>query len=399
MLFWVICGLIALIVAAIIASPLLGRETDSEAAPEIAFYRAQLDEIDRDVAREVLSETEAATARVEVSRRLLAADQAQALAPTQRQGPGGIVAVIAGLVVIGTGLGLYAALGAPGYPDIPLTQRLEASSTARATRPNQAAAVAQAPSTAQTGVPEEYLENVAKLRALMPEHPENIDAWRMLAHHEEWLANYADAARAQGRVVTLLGDDVTIDDLVLQLDLMVKAANGYVSPEAEAVAKAILEKDPENIAGIYYYGEMYAQTDRPDLAFRLWRPLAENGDPAVPHVQWARLQIEEAAFRAGEDYALPAQRGPTAADIEGAAEMSDADRAAMIGNMVAGLADRLASQGGPAEDWARLITAYGVLGQTDDARAIWVEAADLFGANPEAMEVLRGAATGAGVAE
>jgi cytochrome c-type biogenesis protein CcmH len=79
--------------------------------------------------------------------------------------------------------------------------------------------------------------------------------------------------------------------------------------------------------------------------------------------------------------------------------MTPEDRQAMIGGMVAGLADRLANDGGTAADWARLITAYGVLGETDNARAIWVEAADVFGANAEAMAILTQAARDAGVVE
>ena len=42
--------------------------------------------------------------------------------------------------------------------------------------------------------------------------------------------------------------------------------------------------------------------------------------------------------------------------------------------MVEGLAARLAAEGGPAPDWARLITSLGVLGETDRAKAIWAEA-------------------------
>jgi cytochrome c-type biogenesis protein CcmH len=66
---------------------------------------------------------------------------------------------------------------------------------------------------------------------------------------------------------------------------------------------------------------------------------------------------------------------------------------------VAGLAARLATDGGPASDWARLIAAYGVLGQTDQARAIWTEAQAVFAADPIGMGVVGAAAIEAGVAE
>jgi cytochrome c-type biogenesis protein CcmH len=54
--------------------------------------------------------------------------------------------------------------------------------------------------------------------------------------------------------------------------------------------------------------------------------------------------------------------------MEAAAEMAPEDRAAMIEGMVEGLAGRLATEGGPPEDWARLITAFGVLGAASRRR-------------------------------
>ena len=71
----------------------------------------------------------------------------------------------------------------------------------------------------------------------------------------------------------------------------------------------------------------------------------------------------------------------------------------MIEGMVAQLSDRLATQGGSPEEWARLITAYGVLGDTEQATAIWTEAQGVFGASDAAMEVLRDAAARAGLLE
>lgn len=63
------------------------------------------------------------------------------------------------------------------------------------------------------------------------------------------------------------------------------------------------------------------------------------------------------------------QRGPTEQDVRDAATMSDADRQAMIQGMVDGLAARLEDDPDNATDWARLIRARQVLGQTDQAAA------------------------------
>jgi cytochrome c-type biogenesis protein CcmH len=293
----------------------------------------------------------------------------------------------------------YTQLGAPGYGDVPLQARLAASDAMRANRPAQAFLEQVAPPPPPVDVPEDYRAAIDRLREIAPTRPDDLEAWSRLAFHEVELRNYAGAAVAQDRVIALMGDDARPADLARLLDLLVVAAGGLVSPEAEQVIRNLLARDDNNIAARYYLGLLYDQTDRPDLAYRLWRDIAENGDPASFHVASARQMIEDAAFRAGVEYTLPALRGPSADDIAAAQDMNPEDRQAMIGGMVEGLADRLANDGGSAADWARLITAYGVLGDTDNARAIWVEAADVFGANAEAMAILTPAARDAGVAE
>ena len=54
------------------------RAPDHESASEAAFYKAQLDEIDRDVERGQLPQPEAASARAEAARRLIAASAKEA---------------------------------------------------------------------------------------------------------------------------------------------------------------------------------------------------------------------------------------------------------------------------------------------------------------------------------
>jgi cytochrome c-type biogenesis protein CcmH len=82
-----------------------------------------------------------------------------------------------------------------------------------------------------------------------------------------------------------------------------------------------------------------------------------------------------------------------------AQDMSEEDRAAMIGGMVSSLSERLANEGGPPEEWAQLIRALGVLGETERAAAIWGEAQEVFAASDAAISTIRSAARAAGVAE
>jgi cytochrome c-type biogenesis protein CcmH len=184
---------------------------------------------------------------------------------------------------------------------------------------------------------------------------------------------------------------------------MILAAGGFVSPEAEQVLLQTLNRDPQNGTALYYTGLLYAQVARPDRAFAVWRPLLEQSSPADPWYFPIHGQIEELGLRAGVVYTAPEipseAPGPTAEDMAAAQDMSPEDRQAMIENMVAGLSDRLANQGGTAEEWARLITALGVLGRTDEARAIADEATTAFAGQPDALPLIEDARQRAGIAE
>ena len=79
--------------------------------------------------------------------------------------------------------------------------------------------------------------------------------------------------------------------------------------------------------------------------------------------------------------------------------MSQDDRQEMIRGMVDRLAERLGTEGGSPAEWARLIGALGVLGDTQRAAAIWAEAQTVFADVQGVLDQLRAAAIQAGVAE
>ena len=397
-MFWLICLLLALCVASVLALPLLRPDAGVAEAPDVDIYRAQLAEVDRDVERGTLDATEAERARTEIARRLLVASRARTASGTAPAGWNRAAAALTLLLVAGGGGWLYLALGAPDAPGQPIALRLEQAEEMRRTRPDQAAFEAQAPELPAVEADPEYIAQIEQLRAIVPTRPDDLQGWELLARHEARLGNFAAAARAQERIVALRGDAVGTIELERLADLLVIAADGMVSPEAEAVARQVLDRDPGNGTATYILGALYFQTGRPDVAFRAWRGLAESGEETF-HAQMARQQIEAAAARAGIDYTLPETRGPSAEDMAAAQDMAPEDRTAMIEGMVGQLAERLATQGGPASEWARLIGAYGVLGETSKAAAIWGEAQLVFDGDEAALTTIRAAAQSAGVAE
>ena len=121
----------ALMTAATIFAVLwpLGRRKPLRPGSDVAVYRDQLDEIQRDRSAGLIGEAEAEAARVEVSRRLIAAaDAAQLEKPAletsslwRRR-----ATAIAGLVLLPVGaVALYLTLGSPDLPGASLASRVQ----------------------------------------------------------------------------------------------------------------------------------------------------------------------------------------------------------------------------------------------------------------------------------
>ncbi|WP_347313047.1 c-type cytochrome biogenesis protein CcmI [Defluviimonas sp. SAOS-178_SWC] len=401
MLFWIFSlALAALIGAVLVRATLKGGAARPEVNADMQVYRDQLAGIDRDLARGVISAAEADRTRIEVSRRLLEADRA-GVAPEKRGSPA--LPVIAVAVALAGSVALYLRTGAPGYPDLPISERLARAEAFRAERPSQAAAEAETVLPEHPAPDPAYADLMARLRQAVAANPDDIAGQRLLARNETALGNFAAGAEAQTRVIALAGDAATATDYATLADSYVMAAGGYVSPEAEQALASALERDPKNGTARFYTGLMWAQAGRPDLAFRFWRALLEEGPEEAPWIAPIRSQIGMLATAAGVDYTPPAapgaQPGPDAADLAAAAQMSDEDRQGMIRSMVDRLSDRLTTEGGPPEDWARLISSLGVLGEAERAAEIWAEAQTVFAGHETELATVRAAAEQAGVAK
>ncbi|MEN8683120.1 c-type cytochrome biogenesis protein CcmI [Marivita sp.] len=405
-LFWIAIVLLATAMAGLLAVALLRgqRHTGPAEAFDLQVYRDQLTEVDRDLTRSVISDEDAERLRTEISRRILAADaksNSTGAAGSQPYTLGVSVAVLVAGFLVGGSYWLYSQIGAPGYGDLGLATRLEMAEAARENRPSQQEAESQMPPTKETEIQPEYAALVQRLRSAVSERPDDLQGHVLLARSEAAMGNYTAAYAAQQAILSIKGNTATGKDYADLADMMVLAAGGYVSPEAERVLEAALTRDPENGVSLYYMGLMMAQTGRPDVAFRLWDRLLRQSPADAAWLPPILSQIEEMAFRAGvSDYQVPTivdMPGPSTDDVEAAGEMSTEDRQEMIRGMVARLSDRLATEGGTPEEWARLISSLGVLGDEAQAIAIWNNAQEVFANNPEALDVVREGARAAGL--
>ena len=315
---------------------------------DIAVYRDQLDEIARDRADGLIGEAEAEAAKVEISRRLIAAADAAEFegivdgrAPLWRRR----AAAIAGLVALPIGATvLYLALGSPQLPGEPLAERMRAA-------PQNGSIVAL----------------VSRVEAHLEKNPDDARGYEVLAPVYLRLGRPDDAVRARRKILALSGETAEREaDLG---EALAAAANGIVTVEAKSAFERAVALDPNDLKSRFFLGIAAEQDGDRTKAAATWRGMLENAPADAP---WAPM-VREALARVGGTPPATAPAvsapGPTTDDIAAAAGMGEKDRGEMVRGMVARLADRLKQNGDDIEGWQRLLRAYMVLGERDKAAA------------------------------
>jgi cytochrome c-type biogenesis protein CcmH len=414
MLFWIITAALTIIVAGsfVIAALRVSKiEPLPAAQSDIGVYRAQLAEVERDVARGVLPQAEADRTLLEIKRRILDASRSAKSAAQSHRAPrlAGWAGLIGGGALLAGAFGLYLKIGAPGYADQPMSARLANAQALYDSRPSQKIAEEAAKKNiAPPQVDPRLADLVAQLRVAVAENPDRIEGQELLAQNEETLGNLRAAWEAQARVIALKGADATSNDYLALADLKIVAAGGFVTEEGEEALLKALDLDPTNAPARYYAGLMMAQNGRPDETFKLWAPLIEEGPEAAPWIAPIRASINELAWLAGEpNYVAPPApqenmanaaslentlKGPDADAVAAASDMSDTDRNEMVRGMVSQLAGRLKAEGGSPEEWARLISSLGVLGESEAQEAALASAKSAFPDQADRFEQARKAA-------
>lgn len=376
--FYITAALIALVTAAIIILPLVGGRSSAvdRDTTDAEVFRDQLEEVDRDLDRGTIGAAEAEGARVEISRRLIAATQrakqSGALMPAPR-GPSGM---IAGMLLMGipalTAL-LYVSVGTPTAQDQPFAQRdlTGQPRVANAQRPNQAEAEAQITPEMRQSVPQdpEYVGLVERLRGSLADRPDDAEGQRLLANGLMRLGKWVEARKAFDRLLEITQPPVPADVYANMAEAMVLAAGGYVSPEAENAIDNALKANPQSPMAQYYAGLALRQAGRIDQAIQVWENLRQASPADAPYLEWLNMMLAETVqMRDGGG------RGPSQDDIAAADDMSAEDRSAMIQGMVDRLAERLAERGGTAQEWAQLMSSHATLGNVAGAEQALIDA-------------------------
>jgi cytochrome c-type biogenesis protein CcmH len=354
MTLWFLFALMTAAAVLAVLWPLRGGRTPPAAGNDLAVYRDQLEEIERDHAAGLIGAPEADAARVEVSRRLLAAaDTAEA---ANKIPPAGSLlrrrtTALAALVVLPLGAGLlYIALGSPELPGQPLVERIDRSVQNRS-----------------------IASLVAQVEAHLERNPEDGRGWEVVAPVYMRLGRFDDAVKARRNALRILGANAERE--ADYGEALVGEANGIVTAEARAAFERAMKHEADHVRARFYVGLAAEQDGNRDQAAKIFRDLlarAPAGASWVPFVRAALARVggKDVAASSTPNAAEPkATPGPTKEDVDAASQMSEGERGEMIRGMVARLAERLKNDGSDPDRWLQLVRAYMVLGDRDKARA------------------------------
>jgi cytochrome c-type biogenesis protein CcmH len=353
---WFVLGLMTLVAAFAVLWPLSRAPAPYPAGSEAEIYRDQLGEVDRDLANGVIGAAEADAARVEVSRRLIAASRPDDAPPLPPSTALRRAVAIAALVVLPlTSAGLYLRYGSP-----------------------EMVAVAKAPARAAPDINAPLDQLVAQVEQHLEKNPRDGRGWEVLAPVLFKLGRFDDAERAFRNALAYNGE--TAARHANLGEAIGAAANGVITAEAKAEFERAYALDPTDIKARYFLGLAAEQDGRRDDAATTWRALLKDAPP-------------DAAWRPGVEQALASLDSKIAPDIPdddvaAAKSMTDEQRATFIRGMVDRLATRLKQNGGDYDGWVRLIRAYLVLGDRDKAIAAAGDARTAFVGDPARLQAL-----------
>jgi cytochrome c-type biogenesis protein CcmH len=352
MMLWFVLALMTAVAMFAVAWPLARAGRNQRSGSDVAVYRDQLDEIGRDRAAGLIGEAEAEAASVEVSRRLLAAADAQSAAPKPASaGMAGMrrAVAVAALAVVSLGsASLYLALGSPSLSGQPLSARQDGSQSIETL--------------------------VAQVESHLARNPNDGRGWEVIAPVYLRLGRFDDAVKARRNALNFGGE--TSERHAGLGEAITAAAEGRVSAEAKAEFERAVALDAENVKARYYLGIAAEQDGRPADALSIWRGMLAHAPADAPWAEFIRNEITR----------LAGGPGPSEDDVAAASNMNADQRVAMIRGMIGRLAERLSRDGSDIEGWLRLVRSYMVLGEQDKALAAAGDARRALAREPDKVQ-------------
>lgn len=256
-MIWVFAALMTATLILWLTQPLWRRSGAAGAersAYDLAVYRDQLAELERDLARGLIGTGEAEAAKAEIARRMLAADKggtASAPAPARLPWPALAVAIAMPLLA----LGFYARVGQPTMPAMPASER---------------------PTSPANMPPEQQAQMirgmVESLAARLAANPDDLPGWRRLARSYRVLGEMDKAREAAVQAARLAPEDVEV--LAELADLHAPSGpEAELSPVLLDALQRMLKIQPDHVQALFFLGLQAMRGGDVATARELWERL------------------------------------------------------------------------------------------------------------------------------
>jgi cytochrome c-type biogenesis protein CcmH len=359
MTLWIAFAVMTAAAVLAVLWPLGRKPGDRGVGSDRLVYQDQLREIDRDRAAGLIGDAEAEAARIEISRRLLAAVDAENTTPQPPSSRANArhrrAASCAVVIVPLIALALYLKLGSPDIPG--------QSAFARANESGEDRSIASL---------------ISQVENHLARNPNDGTGWEVIAPVYLRLGRFSDAVMARKKAIALIGASPAREsDLG---EALVVAADGVVTDEAKLSFQRAVAGDAHNAKARYFIGLADEQDGNRDEAAKEWRALLDDAPADAP---WKDL-VRAALARVTSGPAVSG--GPSAADIAAAENMPEAQRTEMIRGIVQRLAERLHADGKDVDGWMRLVRAYAILGDRDKAKDAAADARRALSDQPDQIK-------------
>ncbi|WP_246030513.1 c-type cytochrome biogenesis protein CcmI [Litoreibacter halocynthiae] len=333
--------------------PLLRRRQEvlasSNATPAVLLD--QLDELNRDLDRGVISAAEAQAAEQELKQRILSEARKPESSKVRSVEDGRVALLLSAILVPVLALSYYAFNGSPEVSGIAFAKR-----TAER---QEAAKIAD--------LTDELSEKLASDPQGGPS-----EGWMLLGQTYSRMGRFVDAANAFNTVAKRPEANSAVFSMMAEA--LINEEQGVVTPRAEAAIDSAINLDPANPAAIFYKATALSQRGELRKAHDLLVARLDNADGFHPWMQSflaeanrIGVEIGKAPLSMASFAPMPTDLGPTGEDIANAQDMTEEDRQAFIRSMVDRLATRLEDEPNDLDGWMRLGNAFSVLGDTSSA--------------------------------
>jgi len=352
-----ISALLTLLVVAWLLRPLLRQPTSGSISSEklnAAIHRDQLQALEADLARGIISQQDFETTRDELQLRLL--DDTESFEATSPKAKttgfwtAKRTAVAVGLSLPVLALSIYLQIGTPD---------------------------ALNPVAMANANDHQMKEMVEKLAARLKDNPNDQKGWVMLARSYKAMGRFEEAKQAFDNAGDIINSDP--DLLIDHADLLGVLAGNNLQGKPQQMIEEALRLNPEHPMSLMMAGVAAYQRSDYQKAVTYWEKLLSLLQPGSTDAQQVQANIDDARAKGGQSAGASNVLPPVPT---GAAAGMTADN---INDMVDRLAARLKDNPDDLAGWARLARAYKMQSRLDEAAAAYAKTGTLLNTDPDLL--------------